>query len=60
MYYIAKIAQAAGLGVILIDYLRHFPELMNRRVLAAGIMLFVFGWVIQKFFLKGASSCGPS
>jgi hypothetical protein len=55
MYYAVKIIQAAGLAVILIDYARHFPELMDRRVLGAGIALFICGWAVQKLFLKEAS-----
>jgi len=56
MYIIAKIAQAAGLTLILIDYLRHFPELMDRRILAIGILLFLAGWMVQRFMLKGFKS----
>ena len=52
MYFIAKLAQAVGLTVILIGFVRSFPDLMNTRLLAAGIILFTFGWLIQKFMLK--------
>lgn len=52
MYYIAKIAQAAGLTIILIGFLKDFPRLMNPKVLLVGAIIFVFGWIIQQFMLK--------
>ncbi len=52
MYYIAKIAQAAGLTVILIGFLKSFPRLMNPKVFGIGALIFVFGWIIQQFMLK--------
>ena len=52
MYYLAKIAQAAGLTLILIDFLKNFPNLMNRKILMAGIILFGFGWIVERFMLK--------
>jgi hypothetical protein len=52
MYFIAKLAQAAGLGIIAIDFIRKFPYLMNTQILGAGILVFAFGWVIQAYLLK--------
>ena len=52
MYYLAKIAEITGIVVVAIDFLRHFPEVMNMKVLGAGIILFAFGWIIEKFLLK--------
>ena len=52
MYYLAKIAQAAGLSIILWDFLRHFPALMNFKIWGIGIIIFLFGWLIQYFLLK--------
>ena len=52
MFYIAKIAQLIGLTVLGIDFVRHFPHLMNMKVLASGVLLFIFGWIIQRFLLK--------
>jgi len=52
MYYLAKVFQAAGLAIITIDFMRHFPQVMNRKILTLGILLFGMGWVIQKFLLK--------
>lgn len=52
MYYIAKIAQATGLTIILIGFLRDFPRLMNPKILGTGIMFFLLGWIVQRFMLK--------
>lgn len=52
MYYIAKIAQATGLTVILIGFLKDFPRLMNPRIFGVGALIFVFGWIIQHFILR--------
>ena len=52
MYYIAKFAQAAGLTIILIEFVRNFPNLMNYRILGVGITVFLFGWIITRFLLK--------
>ncbi len=52
MYGIAKLAQAAGLGIIAFDFVRSFPDVMNRKILGVGILVFAFGWTIQRFLLK--------
>ncbi len=52
MYYLAKIAQATGLTIILVEYIRKFPNLMSPRIFGVGILVFVFGWVINQFLLK--------
>ena len=53
MYHIAKIAQAAGLTIIGVDFIRSFPAVMNRKILSTGIILFLFGWIIERYMLKG-------
>ena len=52
MYYLSKIAQAAGLTIILIGFIMSFPELMGYRPLLAGLIVFLFGWIVQKFMLR--------
>jgi hypothetical protein len=52
MYYVAKIAQAAGLGILLYAFVVNFPDLMSYNALGLGALLFIFGWVIQKFLLR--------
>ena len=52
MHYIAKIAQATGLSVILVGFLKDFPKLMNPKVFGIGALIFIFGWIIQQFMLK--------
>jgi len=51
MFYIAKVAQLAGLIIIGFGFLKNFPELMNYRILGAGLLLFTFGWIVQRFML---------
>ena len=52
MYYIAKIAQAAGLTVMLIGFLADFQKLMNPKIFGIGALIFAFGWIVQRFMLK--------
>ncbi len=52
MYYLAKLAQAAGLAVIGTGLLTVFPKLINAKVLSAGILLFLLGWIVENFLLK--------
>lgn len=52
MYTIAKLFQAAGLTIILVGFIRSFPDLMSHGMLATGLIFFMVGWVITKFFLK--------
>ncbi len=51
MYYVAKILQAAALSIILIDFLRNFPELMSRTVLVICVVMFTSGWIINRYFV---------
>ena len=52
MYYLAKISQASGLTVISVGFIKSFPNLLDRKLLMIGILLFAFGWIIQTFLLK--------
>ena len=52
MYYIGKIIQALGLTIIIIDYFRKFPELMSRVTLVVGIVMFTFGWALNRYLLR--------
>ena len=52
MFYVAKIFQAAGLAIVTIDFFRKFPNVMDRKILFVGILLFGAGWIIQKFLVK--------
>jgi len=47
-----KLIQGLGLSVILFDYVRNFPELMSRKILIVGIVMFILGWIINKYLLK--------
>ncbi|MCR4337804.1 MAG: hypothetical protein NUV91_08380 [Candidatus Omnitrophica bacterium] len=52
MYHFSKFLQALGLIIIAIDFLRKFPNLMSPKVLVTGILLFICGWIIQKYLLR--------
>ena len=52
MYYLAKIAQASGLTVIVIGFVSHFPRLINIKVFSTGLFLFIFGWIVENYLLK--------
>ncbi len=52
LYYCAKIAQAAGLGIIAINFAAAFPNLMSMRAFSLGAIVFVFGWIIEHYLLR--------
>jgi len=52
MYYIAKLAQAAGLTVLLVAFIKNFPDLMSYRILGVGVGLFLVGWIVNRYLLK--------
>lgn len=52
MFYFAKVLQALGLTVILIEFSRNFPELMSYQVFLFGIAVFATGWIINRFITK--------
>ena len=52
MYWVAKSLQAAGMVIILLGFIRSYPEVMDRMALTAGIIVFASGWVIDRFVLK--------
>ena len=52
MYVAAKLLQAVGLTVIAIGFMTAFPELMNARMYTAGAVLFLIGWIIERYLLK--------
>ena len=52
MYYLLKLIQAAGLTFIGVGFFKDFPEIMDMKMLAAGIGIFTFGWMFQKTTLK--------
>ena len=52
MYILAKLAQAAGLTIIGVGFVMRFPTLIHPKVFAVGAILFVFGWIIERYLLK--------
>ena len=52
MYYLGKIIQATGLAVVFINFVSHFPRLMNFKTFLLGTVIFTIGWIINQFFLQ--------
>lgn len=52
MYFAAKFLEASGLGLLAYAFIRTFPEKLNYRVLGISVILFVCGWIIEKYLLK--------
>ncbi len=48
MFYFAKICEAAGLGVIAINFFASFPKLMNMQVFFLGVLIFACGWFVER------------
>lgn len=44
--------QAAGMAVILVGFVRRFPEVMSYRLFVLGVGLFTAGWLLGRSFLK--------
>ena len=52
MYYVAKFLEASGLALLAYAFVRTFPEKLNYRVFGVSALLFVCGWIIEKYLLK--------
>ena len=52
MYWVAKIFQAAGLGVMAIWFVKYVPNLMPHNIFLLSLAFFAAGWVIQRVCLK--------
>ena len=52
MYYGAKGLEILGMTMIGIGFIIKFPRLMDPKLLLAGIVFFVAGWVIEKNILQ--------
>ena len=52
MYYSAKGLELLGMTLIGVGFIIEFPGLMNPKMLLAGIVFFVAGWVIEKYILQ--------
>lgn len=53
MYYLAKIAQAAGLATVGMGFITAFPGIISGKIFGIGTLIFVFGWIVEAFLLKG-------
>lgn len=52
MYYAAKFLEASGLGLLAYAFLKTFPEKLNYKVLGVSVILFVCGWIMERYLLK--------
>ncbi len=52
MYYIAKSLELLGLFLIFFGFIRNLPDLMNPYDFIYGLVLFITGWIIEKYILK--------
>ena len=52
MYYLAKILQAAGLGLLGIGFVLKFPKLVDHTTLLIALTAFGLGWIVEKVVAK--------
>jgi len=52
MYWVGKLLEATGMVIILLGFIRNYPDVMDRPALAAGVIVFACGWVIDRYLLK--------
>jgi len=52
MYYIAKSFEFLGLFIMLVGFVINFPKLMNPYFFMYGLVLFIIGWIVDKYILK--------
>ena len=52
MLFMAKLAQATGMILILINFFRKFPDLMSPKILGIGVLIFGIGWLMQKMVVQ--------
>ena len=52
MYYIDKTLEFLGLFIILVGFLISFPKLMDPYFFIYGLVLFIIGWILDKYILK--------
>ena len=52
LYYVGKILQALGLGILLIGFIQRFPSLVDYKMFGASVLVFVSGWLIAEYLVK--------
>ncbi len=52
MYFVSKGLQLSGLVIIGIGFMSNFPQLMDYKLLGFGSVVFLMGWIVQKFGLS--------
>jgi hypothetical protein len=52
MYWAAKFLEASGLALLAYAFVRTFPDKLNYKVFGASVLLFVCGWIMERYLLK--------
>ena len=52
MFFLAKVLQFFGISIILFEVSIAFPKLMNPDIFFFSIILFLFGWILEKYGLR--------
>jgi hypothetical protein len=52
LFYFAKTIECIGLVIIAVGFIERYPQLMNPKILLAGMLIFICGWMIERFLLK--------
>ena len=52
LFYLSKVVQASGLLAIAIGFVTKFPQVMDVKLWRVGLLIFIFGWGLERYFLK--------
>ena len=52
LFYLSKVVQASGLLAIAIGFVTKFPQVMDVKLWGVGLLIFIFGWGLERYFLK--------
>ena len=50
--WIKKFPKLKPRSCVYVSFLKNFPKLMDYKILISGIVVFIFGWMVQRFMLK--------
>ena len=51
LFYLSKVVQASGLLAIAIGFATKFPQVMDVKLWGVGLLIFIFGWGLERYFL---------
>ena len=52
LFYLSKVVLASGLLAIAIGFVTKFPQVMDVKLWGVGLLIFIFGWGLERYFLK--------